>query len=320
MPLILLVTVLVVNYPHNNMRHYYYAHDHADNILKSLEPDAILIPSGDHNTFPVIYRHYVEGARPDIIIADKYGYIEYKLYKDMPNAPRRIRTQRERQEIEAYLIKHSGRPVYYTVQPRLALLGKHRVISSGMLFRICVQGEETPRLELPEYHYRNMTGIPTVRDHAASVILADYYFSQAARSLRAKKTDQALEYVKTAAELSTGLKEEMNNLATLLAEYGLTDPAIVYYERAARLDPRYSTPRWNLAHLFKARGDVVHAIQVLNDLAGLEPKDHRIFGELGFLLHKHGDVELAIKNWGKSLSLNPDQPQIIKAISEFAGE
>lgn len=72
------------------------------------------------------------------------------------------------------------------------------------------------------------------------------------------------------------------------------------------------------AYLFKSQGDIVHSIQVFNDLARLEQDDYRIFGELGFLLREHGDTDLAIKNWGKSLAINPDQPQIINALSDLS--
>lgn len=313
---LLAIIVFYSNYQTNNMRHYYYASDHAGNILNSLEEDAIIIPSGDHNTFPLIYRHYVENLRPDVIIADKYGYIEYELYQAMTNAPRRIRTRLQRDEIEAYLIQHSGRPVYYTVKPRLQLLPGYEAVSYGMLFRVCKKKEKV-NLPLPQYYYRNRQRENTALDHAATVILSDYHFSLAANDLRLKKRKSALAHIEKAAELSEGLKEEMNNLGTLLAEFGLDRQAVRFYEQSARLDRNYLTPRWNLAYLFKARGDVVYAIQVFNDLARLDPEDFRIFGELGFLLFQHHDMDLAIQNWGKSLALNPNQPQILQAIAKM---
>lgn len=67
-------------------------------------------------------------------------------------------------------------------------------------------------------------------------------------------------YIEKAAELSKGLKEEMNNIGTLLAEFGQNERAIEFYEEAARLDKAYLTPRWNLAFLFKANGNVLGAI------------------------------------------------------------
>ena len=310
--------ILLSNFNANNMRHYYYAYDHAGNILDSLEPNALILPSGDHNTFPVIYRHYVEGLRPDIVIGDKYGYIEYGLYQGMPDAPPRIRTRRQREEIEAYLIKSSGRPVYYTVKPRLDLLEGYRAATYGMLFRIFAPDEEVLARKLPQYYYRNLTDSHSAYDHAATVILSDYHFQLAANALRQGRTELALNHIDQAAALSAGLKEEMNNLGTLLAEFGLNGQAVGFYERAARLDNRYLTPRWNLAHLFKAQGDTMHAIQVFNDLARIESKDYRIFGELGFLLRQYGDEQLAIQNWGKSLALNPDQPQVLDALRKIS--
>jgi tetratricopeptide (TPR) repeat protein len=288
--------------------------------LQSLEPNAILIPSGDHNTFPTIYLHYVEKIRPDITIADKYGYIEYALYQDMPHAPKRIRTRRQREEIEAYLIQQSGRPVYFTVKPYLELLPDYKAVSYGMLYRICGPKETFNSSQLPRYSYRNLADSARHRGHAAQVILSDYYFHLAANALRTGEIDTALSYIKQAENLSTGLKEEMNNLATLLAEFGQDLQAIYYYEQAAKLDPKYLTPRWNLAYLFKAQGDLVHAIQVFNDLAQIDPNDYRVFGELGFLLVQHGNLDLAIQNWGQSLALNPDQPQILQALAHIPNQ
>jgi len=314
---ILFTIVLTCNYKENDMHRYFYARDHADNILKSLEQNAIIFPSGDHNTFPLIYLHYVENVRPDIVIADKYGYIEYDLYKDIPDASQKIKTLSQREEIEAHIISNSSRPVYFTIKPRLHLLPEYTAMSHGMLFRICKKEGPSPNLDLPQYHYKNIEQDASVIDHAATVILSDYYFYLASNALRQNQVECAMVNIKKAATLSEGLKEEMNNLATLLAEYGQDDQAITYFEEAAKLDKNYVIPRWNLAYLFKAKGDVLHAIQVFNDLARLDPEDYRIFGELGFLLYKYGHTELAIKNWGKSLSLNPEQPQMLKAMAEI---
>jgi tetratricopeptide (TPR) repeat protein len=308
---IITTATIWINFPKNNMRHYYYAEDHANNILNSLETNAIIIPSGDHNTFPLIYLHYVQKVRPDILIADKYGYIEYDLYQSMPNAPQRISTLQQRDEIEAYIIKTSNRPVYYMIQPRLDFLPDYAIASQGMLFRIYPANQDKPNLPTPHYRYRNIDGKASIQDHAASVILSEYYFSLAANALRANNTASALAYAEKTAQLSEGLKEEINNLGTLMAEFNQVQQAIKYFEKAATLDKQYLTPRWNLASLFKADGDLLHAIQVFNDLATLNPEDFRIYGELGFLLYQYGELELAIKNWGKSLSLNPNQPQIL---------
>lgn len=308
--------VIAGNYGQNNMSSYYYAEDHALNILNTLEKDAIIIPSGDHNTFPLTYKHDVEKIRPDIAIADKYGYIEYDLYKSMPDAPVKIRSIQQREEIEAYLVQHSARAVYYNVKPNLNLLPDYRAIPIGMLYKICRKTETSSPPEDLKYSYRNIDDKQSTMDHAASVILSEYYFYLASDSLRQNKVSKAFDHIQKTAELSDGLKEEMNNLGTLLAEHDLPADAIFYFEQAAKLDNKYLTPRWNLARLFKAKEDLLHSIQVFNDLANIDPENFRIYGELGFLLFQNGNIDLAVKNWGKSLSLNPDQPQIIEAFAK----
>ncbi len=314
---VLFIVILTKNFNDNNFRYYYYAYDHAKNILESLDENAILFPSGDHNTFPTLYLNHVENIRPDVLIADKYGYIEYDVYKDMPDAPERIRTIQEREAIEAYLIRYSERPVYYTTKPRLTFLPDYDAISYGMLYRIVKREDNFQVKDLPKYHYRNLDNTLLKADHASFVIMSDYYFHLAANELRQENITKAKEHLDKAAELSEGLKEEMNNIATLYAEFGLVNEAIHYYEKAAMLDKKYLTPRWNLARLFKANGDQLHAIQVFNDLAKLDKEDFRVYGELGFLLAEYGEPELAIKNWGKSLGLNPTQPQILDTLTQL---
>ena len=87
---------------------YWYAEDHARNLLECMLPRAMLFPSGDHNTFPLVYLTLVEGERPDVLIADIYGYVSPRLLVERPpGSP---------DPPEAWLIKHARRPVYYTVK------------------------------------------------------------------------------------------------------------------------------------------------------------------------------------------------------------
>ena len=46
------------------------------NMLATMKQNSVIFPSGDHNTFPLIYLLRVKGYRPDITLADKYGYVE----------------------------------------------------------------------------------------------------------------------------------------------------------------------------------------------------------------------------------------------------
>src|SRR6185369_4900237 len=46
--------LVVSNGPQNNLRNYWFAQDHADNLLACMLPRAMVFPSGDHDTFPLI--------------------------------------------------------------------------------------------------------------------------------------------------------------------------------------------------------------------------------------------------------------------------
>jgi hypothetical protein len=78
------VTVLVVAGPalqaasHQDRcdySNYWYAYDHAQNLLSCLMPDAMIFPYADYNTFPLVYLLMVEGRRPDVLIAAYSGRV-----------------------------------------------------------------------------------------------------------------------------------------------------------------------------------------------------------------------------------------------------
>jgi hypothetical protein len=58
------------------------AEDWGRNLFRCMKPEAIVIPSADHSTFPLIYLQAVEGCG-DVVIADMYGYIEDRTLRDL---------------------------------------------------------------------------------------------------------------------------------------------------------------------------------------------------------------------------------------------
>lgn len=308
---------LVANFAPNNMRHYYYAEDHARNLLDCMLPNAIVFPSGDHNTFPLMYMVLVNKHRPDVIIADKYGYIDLNLYRDMPDNPGKPKTLADRDRIEEWVIRYAKRPVYYTVN-RPSLIPNARMVQTGILYHLLPEGR-TIDSEAPwaRIHYRNLDGISAPRDFGADNILADYEFFRGLRELTNNRPVEALDHFARCTTYAAGVKEMFNNIGSALAEFGRQEDAIAYYQRAAGLDPRYAPPRWNLARLHKKRAEFGQAEKAFVELSRAEPKDFRVWGELGFLAARAGRSEEAVALWQKSLAVNPSQPQIIEQLYHF---
>lgn len=311
---------LISHWRENNMRHYYYAEDHARNLLACTLPNAMIFPAGDHSTFPLIYLVHVEKVRPDVVIADKYGYIEPRLYADMPDNPGKPRTREERDAIEEWLIRHSRRPVYYTVK-KTPLVDNAKTVTVGLTYHLLPEGKEIDVASCwDRIRYRNLEGLTAPEDHAATNILADYHYARGTRALEAGDKVRAKSEFETCLRHAWGLKEIYNNVASALAEAELLDEAIGHYEEACRMDWRYAPGRWNLARVFKSVGKFDWAAKIFEDLTKATPGDFRPYGELGFLYrNKLGDIERARYWWHESLRINPRQSQIIAALAQSDG-
>ncbi len=287
---------------------YWYAHDHAHNLLRCMLPNALVFPSGDHSAFPLVYLVTVERVRPDVLIADIYGYTTPKLYRDRPDDSPDSPT--------AWLIKHARRPVYYTTKKAPPVEHAH-FVRAGMLYHLLPDGKRFDAAGLlDECGYRNPTE-PPVLDIGASHILSEYKFFTALHDLEHDRQETALAHFRAAARLADGIKEAFNNIGSALGEYGLSDEAIGYFQQAAALEPHYTLPRWNLFRTFKAKSRWSEARDQLTAILEADADDFRAHGEMGFLLATHfDDRDGAIHSWRESLHGNPNQPQIVDALAE----
>jgi transmembrane protein TMEM260 (protein O-mannosyltransferase) len=95
--LVLLVPAfaLTANWPFNNRRHYFIAHDYAENILRSAEPNGLLLTLDWQVASPMLYTREIEHLRPDVKVIDVnllrrlwyFGYLEH-AYPEMMNRSR----------------------------------------------------------------------------------------------------------------------------------------------------------------------------------------------------------------------------------------
>jgi len=251
----LCVGVLVVrNLPQASMRGNYLPHDYARNILKTVAPNAVIFPGGDHNTFPLLYCMVVEHERPDVTVADKYGYIEKSMYQHMPGTFPEIPNESQRLEILKWILCNETRPIYFTEPPNLPNV---RLRQEGLVFRVI--GEADPKIAMnlwTKYNWHNIRNDEWSRptnDYGSQMVISDYSMMRARYLLITGDRKKGEQMLTRSAEYGWGVKELMNNLGSMAAEEGLLSLAEDLFNRAIDIDPNYVTPRRNL--------DTIHAQQ-----------------------------------------------------------
>jgi hypothetical protein len=99
----------LIAYAHVNVRRdYVWADRYARTVLEVLEPDAILVVSGDTDTGAIGYLNKVERVRPDVTMVNVFGLI----FADRPVPP--IASERTRVAALERFVRATKRPVYTT--------------------------------------------------------------------------------------------------------------------------------------------------------------------------------------------------------------
>ena len=302
---------VVSHWRHCDYSNYWYAYDHAQNMLDCMLPNSMIFPSGDHSAFPLVYLVLVEGKRPDVLIADIYGYVSPELYKDRPV---------DSQDTPlAWVIKKGRRPVYLTTK-KASPVPDVSWQQAGILYHLLPDGMPFNNEGILEKcNYRNIANsCPGVVDFGADHILCDYEFFMGLDKLEKGLRESAIRHFESAAAHGREIKEVFNNLGSALGEHGFDENAIEYFRQAASLDVHYALPRWNLFRTYKARGNWPQAKYWLEQIIAATPDDYRAYGEMGFVQEQLGDQEKAVYFWQESLRRNPGQRAIIDELSRIS--
>jgi hypothetical protein len=93
---------LAGNWPYNNRRHYWIAHDYVENILGVVEPNGLLLNQDWQVQSPMLYAREVEQRRRDVKILD-LNLMNRSWYVDYLRAAYPDLIQRSRDKVDAFV-------------------------------------------------------------------------------------------------------------------------------------------------------------------------------------------------------------------------
>jgi len=95
-------TAFAGNWPFNNRRHYFIAHDYVENLLSAIEPNGLLLTQDWQVVSPMFYAQEVERRRPDVKVVD-INLLRRSWYFDYLRHAYPSLIERSREKIDPYL-------------------------------------------------------------------------------------------------------------------------------------------------------------------------------------------------------------------------
>jgi tetratricopeptide (TPR) repeat protein/biotin operon repressor len=308
---------LYANYSKNDKSKYYYAYDFAEAMLDTMDNGAIIFPSGDHATFPLIYFHEVLGQRRDITIANKYGNIEESLYADMPkdNSSKTAKRPTEAEIERHIIIKYQDKPIYFTIKRDMTDLQGFSQIPEGLLFRIIPNiylhkyKKKISEKFWASYQFRYFEDPSVPVDYSAEVIISDVRYARARCYFEEGKVKEGLDEVEKIKMVAEGYKETFNNMGNMLAERGLFKQALGLYEKALSYNPNYLKAIQNIAKVYGQLEDYDNSLVYLNRALELDQYNYNTHVEIAEIYAGKKEFDKAISKLEEIIAKFPKQYQ-----------
>jgi tetratricopeptide (TPR) repeat protein len=201
------------------------ARRYAEDVLKTLPPDAILFTGADYEAFPVTYLQIVEHQRPDVVALNDQS--------DLARAEQ--------------LLRQRARPVYAT-RP-LGEFSAGQWLPVGLLYANLLDPASAPELDASAW---KSYGAPRKegswnKDWSTASLLGLYDLAQARSILSYQgKPDQALPPLQRAADRQSEDALLMNSIGALLVRHRRPEEALIFYKKAVELQPDYAKAQHNL--------------------------------------------------------------------------
>lgn len=273
--LVFITTPLTVNYTQVSKRNYYFVDDYARNVMNTLAPGAIFFGDSDHALFSLMYLQIVEGLRPDVTIANPYGYPIDTVYSAMPEETTKRFAKRPTEADEAlifhWLVHESGRPVYSTAKRTVK---DATTANTGLLYRYTAPGEEvTQPPTWNAYRWHTLDESDIHGDWTAELICFDVHFARGRTLLDEGQREEGIKAFDLAAHFSRADAFGLNNLGSAAAEYGLNNKALEYLSAACDVDPHLVVAKRNLGKVYLRERKYRKALEHFDAALALAPHD-----------------------------------------------
>ena len=100
--LVVSTIALTANWPFNNRRQYFIAHDYVDNLLKAIAPNGLLLTLDWQVVSPMFYAQEIEQLRPDVKVVD-INLLRRSWYFDYLNHAYPALIERSREKIDVFV-------------------------------------------------------------------------------------------------------------------------------------------------------------------------------------------------------------------------
>src|SRR6266576_769715 len=95
-------TAFAANWPFNNRRHYFIAHDHVENLFSTIDPNGLLLTQDWQVAAPMFYEQEVEQRRTDVKVVD-INLLRRSWYFDYLKQGHPGLVERSRDKIDTYV-------------------------------------------------------------------------------------------------------------------------------------------------------------------------------------------------------------------------
>ncbi len=198
---------LLVDFNLNDRSNYCLADDYAEKVLASLKPNAILLVhgggyAGDSELFTLVYKKYIEGVRPDVLVID--NQVLFGLPEEIDEDY--IRKARGKDQLFSRLVeetwrfsREAQRPLYTTfaVEKYTDLVSR----SNGIVYQVFADKGSAKPLANAAFYLCGQGDDFVQSDFAHQDLLAHYFYAQASWYWDQGRKDKYTDLIKQAIAL-----------------------------------------------------------------------------------------------------------------------